>query len=243
MACGADYRPEELAAPEAFARDPSLLWEWYRLAAQKHIARLLAERRPRRAGALVDEADNRTTVVTQNVDDLHVKAGTARLVRLRALIWELSGVGWLLRGRPYPWRARTGCPMPGLPRCPRLIGGGASAAAFWRDAGRGRPARRRAGRRLRRLPHGGRVGPSSIPLPASWSRRAGDGAFTAEESTPKPRPRPRPWTWRSTAHPPTGAAGARSASVEAHLQVRLQADLKGAQLLRHGLPLAKGWSG
>ena len=28
-ACGETFRPEELATPEAFARDPKLVWEWY----------------------------------------------------------------------------------------------------------------------------------------------------------------------------------------------------------------------
>src|SRR2546423_11656436 len=67
--------PTKLATPEAFARDPQLVWDWYRErrqgigiarpnAAHEAIARL-AQRR--------DEF----LLVTQNVDDLHARAGVA----------------------------------------------------------------------------------------------------------------------------------------------------------------------
>ncbi len=83
-----NYRPEDLATPEAFARDPILLWEWY------------AWRRETIAGCVPNAAHEvlarwsqrggGATIVTQNVDDLHLRAGTARLVRLHGSIWELS---------------------------------------------------------------------------------------------------------------------------------------------------------
>jgi NAD-dependent deacetylase len=109
------YRPEDLATPEAFARDPALLWEWY------------GWRRETIAGCVPNaahdvlarwsRADERTTVVTQNVDDLHIKAGTARLVRLHGSIWELScSMGCCAAGRSA-WRDER-VPLPGLPRCP-----------------------------------------------------------------------------------------------------------------------------
>src|SRR6266850_452314 len=67
------YRPEELATPGAFARDPALVWEWYawrreRVAAcQPNAAHEVLARWSQRDGV---------HVVTQNVDDLHVRAGT-----------------------------------------------------------------------------------------------------------------------------------------------------------------------
>ena len=66
-------------------------------------------------------------VVTQNVDDLHVRAGTRDLVRLHGSLWELKCFDWL-----QPWRgavARRTRPAPGraaaLPslRRPRAAGG------------------------------------------------------------------------------------------------------------------------
>jgi NAD-dependent deacetylase len=109
------YRPEDLATPEAFARDPVLLWEWYGWR-RETIARCT----PNAAHEVLarwSQEDGRTSVVTQNVDDLHVKAGTARLVRLHGSIWELAcSVGCCEDGR-RAWRDER-VPLPGLPHCP-----------------------------------------------------------------------------------------------------------------------------
>lgn len=66
------FRPEDLATPEAFARDPRLVWEWYAwrrtlvgACAPNAAHRALAEWALRRDGV---------TIVTQNVDGLHVRA-------------------------------------------------------------------------------------------------------------------------------------------------------------------------
>ncbi len=67
------FRPEELATPQAFARDPILAWEWYdwrrqQIACAKPNAghRALAELQCRFA-----RDGRRWTLVTQNVDGLH----------------------------------------------------------------------------------------------------------------------------------------------------------------------------
>ncbi len=66
------YRPEDLATPEAFSRDPRLVWEWYAwrrdlvAACEPNAAHLsLANFALTRAGTLI---------VTQNVDGLHHRA-------------------------------------------------------------------------------------------------------------------------------------------------------------------------
>ena len=109
------YRPEDLATAEAFARDPALLWEWYGWRRQT-----IAGCAPNAAHDVLarwSQRDQRTTVITQNVDDLHVKAGTARLVRLHGSIWELScSIGCSAEGR-RAWRDER-VPIPGLPLCP-----------------------------------------------------------------------------------------------------------------------------
>jgi len=67
------YRPEELATPEAFARDPCTVWEWY-----AWRRRLVSECAPnpahRALAGLALEDPGRTTLVTQNVDGLHHRA-------------------------------------------------------------------------------------------------------------------------------------------------------------------------
>jgi len=66
--------PAKLATPEAFAREPELVWEWYRerreriRAAQPNAAHQAIAKLARHADEFL--------LVTQNVDDLHARAGT-----------------------------------------------------------------------------------------------------------------------------------------------------------------------
>jgi NAD-dependent deacetylase len=67
-----DYRPEELATPEAFARDPRLVWEWY-----GWRRKVVAACKPNEAHlALARWAADRgdVAIITQNVDGLHAAA-------------------------------------------------------------------------------------------------------------------------------------------------------------------------
>jgi NAD-dependent deacetylase len=72
------YDPLDLATPEAFLRDPGLIWRWYRW------RRDLVTRVEPNAGhiALADLADlvPRLTLVTQNVDGLHQRAGSQEVI-------------------------------------------------------------------------------------------------------------------------------------------------------------------
>lgn len=104
----------DLATPEAFARDPALVWEWYGWR-RAQIARCA----PNDAHAVLarwSARHERWRVVTQNVDDLHVRAGTEGLVRLHGSIWELRC--WARCGRsPASWRDER-VPLPeSPPRC------------------------------------------------------------------------------------------------------------------------------
>src|SRR5262249_3055279 len=67
--------PTKLATPEAFARDPQLVWDWYRERRQR-----IRNARPNAAHAAVAKLAqhaNEFLLVTQNVDDLHARAGMA----------------------------------------------------------------------------------------------------------------------------------------------------------------------
>lgn len=82
-----DHRPEELATPEAFARDPELVWRWY-----DWRRGLIAGARPNAAHrALVDLAESvaDVVVVTQNVDGLHAAAGSRRVIEFHGSIWRV----------------------------------------------------------------------------------------------------------------------------------------------------------
>ena len=85
-----NYRPEDLATPQAFARDPHLVWEWY-----DWRRTLIASCRPNAAHEAIAEMSGRPgfTVITQNVDGLHELAGTRHVVRFHGSIWELRCTG------------------------------------------------------------------------------------------------------------------------------------------------------
>ncbi len=81
------YRPEQLATPEAFARDPKLVWEWY-----QWRRRLLARAEPNPGHSALAELEQRTprfTLITQNVDGLHEQAGSRNILKLHGDIWEV----------------------------------------------------------------------------------------------------------------------------------------------------------
>jgi NAD-dependent deacetylase len=82
-----NFRPEELATPQAFARDPRLVWEWY-----DWRRGLIAACRPNRAHDVLAAWSRRFprfTLVTQNVDGLHEAAGTKDVVRMHGSIWQV----------------------------------------------------------------------------------------------------------------------------------------------------------
>jgi NAD-dependent deacetylase len=79
-----EYRAEELATPEAFARNPELVREWY-----DYRRGLLADIEPNeghRALADAERAFEMFTLVTQNVDGLHARAGSSDVVELHGNI-------------------------------------------------------------------------------------------------------------------------------------------------------------
>ena len=79
------YRPDQLATPDAFARDPALVWEWYRWRRG-----LVAQCEPNAAhtalAAWMRRRDS-VTLITQNVDDLHERAGTPELIKLHGSLF------------------------------------------------------------------------------------------------------------------------------------------------------------
>ena len=130
------YRPEDLATPQAFAHDPALVWEWYAWRREKvascspNAAHEVLARWSHPCGADPSGPPRqRVHVITQNVDDLHIRAGTRDLIRLHGSLWELKCFDDCSRGAT-PWRdERVPLPEP-LPRCP-YCGGHARPAVVW----------------------------------------------------------------------------------------------------------------
>ncbi|MGE6327800.1 NAD-dependent deacylase [Psychrobacter pacificensis] len=84
-----NYGVEDLATPEAFARDPKLVWSWYQWRRQ-----LVADKAPNPAHHALAQwqyhaqtSDQTVTLITQNVDDLHEQAGSA-VTHLHGQLWR-----------------------------------------------------------------------------------------------------------------------------------------------------------
>ena len=99
-----DHKPEDLATPEAFARDPRLVWEWYNWRREQ-----LAPAQPNAAHHALVKLEIRIarfTLITQNVDGLHDRAGSGKILKLHGDIWRLRctqcGANWPDRRVPLP---------------------------------------------------------------------------------------------------------------------------------------------
>jgi len=78
------YKPEELATPTAFRRNPRLVWEWY-----AWRRKLVADAKPNPAHFALVELESmfpNFQLVTQNVDGFHHQAGSRRIVELHGNI-------------------------------------------------------------------------------------------------------------------------------------------------------------
>ena len=78
-----EFRPEELATPQAFRRDPALVWEWY-----EWRRALIRKARPNAAHEAVARLTD-AVVVTQNVDALHTRAGSRDVVELHGNLFRV----------------------------------------------------------------------------------------------------------------------------------------------------------
>lgn len=79
-----NYDPTELATPQAFMRNPQLVWSWY-----SYRRKIANEAEPNKAHyALVDleQYYPRFTLITQNVDGLHWRAGSRNMLELHGNI-------------------------------------------------------------------------------------------------------------------------------------------------------------
>jgi len=77
------FKPEELANFDAFMRNPDMVWEWYR-----YRRKIINDAEPNAAHLAIKELENfyEVNVVTQNVDNLHGRAGSKNIYELHGNI-------------------------------------------------------------------------------------------------------------------------------------------------------------
>ncbi|XP_029099895.1 NAD-dependent protein deacylase sirtuin-5, mitochondrial isoform X3 [Monodon monoceros] len=135
------WKAQDLATPQAFARNPSQVWEFY------HYRREVVQSKEPNAGHLaiaecearLGRQGRRVTVITQNIDELHRKAGTKNLLEIHGSLFKtrctscgvvaenykspicpaLSG-----KGAPEPETQDARIPVEKLPRCEEAACGG-----------------------------------------------------------------------------------------------------------------------
>ncbi|MEB3816431.1 MAG: NAD-dependent deacylase [Desulfurococcales archaeon] len=117
------YKPEELASPWGFQRNPRLVWEWY-----AWRMRIIARARPNPAHyalAALESMGVLKAVITQNVDGLHQRAGSKRVIELHGNIWRARctrcGHKWLLKEPPSEDELPLRCPRCGALARPDVV--------------------------------------------------------------------------------------------------------------------------
>ncbi len=80
------YRPEDLATPAAFGRDPELVWRWY-----DWRRSLIAAAAPNAAHEALARLERTApvTIITQNVDGYHQQAGSSAVLEFHGSIWQV----------------------------------------------------------------------------------------------------------------------------------------------------------
>ena len=123
------YRAEDLATPEAFERDPKLVWEWYNWRRE-----LIATKQPNAAHLAIVELERRAPafwLVTQNVDGLHRDAGSRNLSEIHGNIWKVrcTGCNAVDENRDVPISILPSCSQCGALLRPHIVWFGESLLA------------------------------------------------------------------------------------------------------------------
>lgn len=116
------FRPEELATPEAFERAPDRVWAWYQQ--RRRVIERAEPNAGHRALAEMEQYFEEFTVVTQNIDRLHQRAGSRRVLELHGTILANHCHRC---GAPY-WEEPL--PEDRAPVCPRC-GGRVRPSVVW----------------------------------------------------------------------------------------------------------------
>ncbi|HBK89492.1 MAG TPA: NAD-dependent deacylase [Cyclobacteriaceae bacterium] len=79
------HRVEDVATPEGWYRNPALVLEFYNQRRKKAL-----EVRPNRGHEILAELESRfeVTIITQNVDNLHERAGSSKVIHLHGSLFE-----------------------------------------------------------------------------------------------------------------------------------------------------------
>jgi NAD-dependent deacetylase len=110
----ANFKPEELATPQAFRRNPAMVWDWYMM--RREMIKKVKPNPGHYALAEIETKVPQFLLVTQNIDDLHHLAGNRNVIEIH---------GNIQRTKCFDedtvvesWDNESGVP----PKCPRCGG-------------------------------------------------------------------------------------------------------------------------
>lgn len=110
----ANFKPEELATPQAFRRNPEMVWNWYMMRRE-----MIGKAKPNPghyALAEMEKKVSRFLLVTQNIDDLHRKSGSKNIIEIHGNIQRTKCFDEDVCVET--WDDNSGTP----PKCPRCGG-------------------------------------------------------------------------------------------------------------------------
>ncbi|MDH5528231.1 MAG: NAD-dependent deacylase [Nitrospirota bacterium] len=124
-----NHRAEDLATPEAFSRDPKLVWEWYDMRRTK-----VAQAAPNAGHHALVALENRLpgfSLITQNVDGLHRLAGSTDPVEMHGNIWKVrcTACNGITEDRRVPIPIPPSCNVCGALLRPHIVWFGESLDA------------------------------------------------------------------------------------------------------------------
>ncbi|GIV52161.1 MAG: NAD-dependent protein deacylase [Candidatus Kapaibacterium sp.] len=117
----AQFRPEELASMEGFLSNPERVWQWYQY--RRHVIEHVRPNPAHHALAELEMLVPEMTLITQNVDRLHQRAGSRRVLELHGNLEENHCADC---GTPYDGEIGDDAP----PRCP-ACGGLVRPSVVW----------------------------------------------------------------------------------------------------------------
>ncbi|MBX5459039.1 MAG: NAD-dependent deacylase [Thermogemmatispora sp.] len=106
------FNPEELATREAFERNPRRVWEWY--TERRQQAATAQPNAGHRALAAMERYVEEVTIITQNVDGLHQRAGSSRVLELHGNLFRTKCFA-----QDHPANPDIASQEEIPPRCPR----------------------------------------------------------------------------------------------------------------------------
>jgi NAD-dependent deacetylase len=106
-----DYRAEELATPRAFAQDPELVWRFY--AWRRDLVDRCTPNLAHHTLAAIESALEDFLIITQNVDGLHLAAGSKNVLELHGSLWRSRCTHCL-----KTWTDRRSHLSDSIPACP-----------------------------------------------------------------------------------------------------------------------------